>query len=454
MTTLDDIRACLEGAVPAVIATCDADGVPNLSYVSQLHYVDARHVALTFQFFNKTHRNIAANPQATVNVIDPDTAAQYRLALLYRHTETDGALYASLKAKLAGIASHTGMTDVFRLKGADIYRVLDIECVSPGDPARRAPRPLLYPALRAMAQTINHSGDLPGLIDVFMDNLRQTLGISHAMLLWRNETGSALYTVASVGYPQSGVGAEIPLGCGIAGVCAQERVPIRIAFGASEYCYNQAIREHALQAGMDDQFESAIPLAGLAQPSSQLAVPLLCGEKLLGVLYVESEHARRFAYDDEDVLVCAVTLFANRYEMLQRAQADVLPDAGGLPTQSATDSHAPAHSAVPVAVRYYPYNHSVFINQDYLIKGVAGAIFWRLLQLHQHEQRDEFTNRELRLDASLGLPEISENLEARLVLLQKRLAERTDFISIEKTGRGRFRLRLQRPVRLGMEQSS
>jgi adenylate cyclase len=79
---------------------------------------------------------------------------------------------------------------------------------------------------------------------------------------------------------------------------------------------------------------------------------------------------------------------------------------------------------------------------------VAGAIFWKLLNDYARDQRTDFTNRELRLDPALRLPDISDNLEARLILLQRRLSERTTFVRIEKTGRGRFRLCVGRPVQL------
>jgi len=446
MTCLDDIRLCLEGAVPSVIATCDADGVPNLSYVSQVHYVDERHVALTFQFFNKTHCNLAANPQATVYLIHPETAAQYRLALLYRHTETTGVLFAGLEAKLAGIASHTGMTDVFRLKGADIYRVLDIECVSAGNGALGTVRRPLLPPLRKVLDAVNECRDVAALLDATVQGVTRQFGVEQVMLLLLDETGSVLYTVASTGYVQSGIGAEIPLGCGIIGVCARERVPIRIAFGATEYCYADAIRAQTANAGFD-QLETAIPFPGLQRPASQLAVPLSCGEQLFGVLYVESAQSLRFGYDDEDALAAVGLLFANRYQLLRQAAYTAAASPGVTAPVSVLQGQ-------PVLVRYFPANHSVFLNQDYLIKGVAGAIFWRLLQLYHDEGREEFTNRELRLDGSLGLPEVSENLESRLVLLQRRLQERTDFLAIEKTGRGRFRLRLQRPVRLCIESAA
>jgi adenylate cyclase len=100
-----------------------------VAYISQVVYVDEGHVALSFQFFNKTRQNILANPHASVLVLDPVTARFYRLHLRYLRTETSGALFESMKAQLAGIASHNGMADVFRLKGSDVYAVLHIDAI-------------------------------------------------------------------------------------------------------------------------------------------------------------------------------------------------------------------------------------------------------------------------------------------------------------------------------------
>ena len=82
------------------------------------------------------------------------------------------------------------------------------------------------------------------------------------------------------------------------------------------------------------------------------------------------------------------------------------------------------------------------------LQGVAGAIFHKLLRDHSTTHRQEFSNRELRLDPTLKLPDITDNLEARLVLLERRLAERKAPMRIEKTGRGKFRLHIDRPFQL------
>ncbi len=435
--TVDAIRECLEGAIPAVIATCAADGTPNVSNLSQVQYVDSEHVALSYQFFNKTRQNVLHDPRATVLVIHPATAARYRLKLRYLRTETSGALFEKMKAKLAGIASQTGMSGVFRLLGADVYHVLEVETV-PGDTLPPAPpRRNMLSALRVTAETMRTAKALDELLDRTLEVLEMQLEIHHSMVLMLDAAGK-LYTVASRGYDASGIGSEIPLGHGVIGVAARELAPIRIGHMTAEYAYGRAIRESAEQGGMAGMLETEIPLPGLPASRSQLAVPIVALERLLGVLFVESDRDLRFSYDDEDALVTVAGQLGGLMHVLQAtAETDESPAAG----QRAAEVSGP-----PVVVRHYSENDSVFLGDDYLIKGVAGAIFWALVGDCVNERRTAFSNRELRLDPRIRLPDVSDNLEARLILLQRRLAERDACVQIEKTGRGRFRLRLNRPL--------
>ena len=444
---LNAIRSCLEGVTPSVISTVSPDGTPNVTYVSQVHFVDAQHVALSFQFFNKTRENILANPYAMVQVVDPNTAAHYRIALRYLRTEDEGPLFENMKAKLAGIASHTGMSKVFHLLGADIYEVLSIESEQ-CDPVPIASKQLnRLAALRAAVEQLSACEDLDELFNELLVVLEQHFKIDHAMLLMVDQPGNRLYTVASRGYEVSGIGAEIPMGTGIIGVAAQECTPIRIMYLTGEYTYNIAVRDSLLQNNQQLELESEIPFAGLAHPHSQLAVPVANITKdtnngqLVGVIYVDSEQDLRFTYEDEDALMTLAGVLAlsiNRCQEPAESHAD----------DTATVATGSGQSTQQSMIHHYCANDSIFIDEEYLIKGVAGAIFWKLISDYSHHQRTEFNNRELRLDPALGLPEIGDNLEARLILLQKRLKERCDFLAIEKTGRGRFQLKVSRAISL------
>ena len=376
-----------------------------------------------------------------VQVVDPDTAAHYRLHLEYLRTETEGPLFENMKAKLAGIASHTGMSKVFRLRGSDVYRVLKVEHVFGEPPVGTSPRQDLLPALRGCLADLGRCGDLAHLFDEALVALERHCNIRYAMLLIHDERRTRLYTVATRGYPESVVGSEICIGEGIIGVAARERTPIRIGYAASDYLSGRVARAGFEQSAGGDALETEIPFPGLANSSSQLAVPLTRGRRLLGVLYVESPQERRFTYQDEDALVVLAGQLALSMEVLSEA-----PEPHDEPPAVAT-SPATVQGA-PVAIQHFAADHSVFIGNEYLIKGVAGAILRKLVGEYVQAGRTEFTNRELRLDSTLGLPDITDNLEARLILLQRRLAEHCAFLGIEKTGRGRFRLAVSRPLRL------
>jgi hypothetical protein len=442
-TPLAGIRACLEGAIPAVLATCGADGVPNVAYISQVFHVDERHVALSFQFFNKTRQNILSNPRATALLLDPRTAAFWRLHIRYLRTESEGPVFESMKAQLAGIASHSGMEGVFRLLGSDIYEVEKLEQV-PGDPLPAPPQPAgRLAALRSLSEKLARCNALDEALNAVMAVLSDAMDMRHAMVLMLDQPAQRLYTVASTGYAVSGVGSEIRVGQGVIGVAARERTPVRISHMTNAALYSQAMRSSFERESPDIAPVTEIPYPGLAEPHSQLAVPILSTGRLLGVVFVESPQDLRFSYEDEDALVIVAGHLGAAIDLLQTGAESAEGEAAA---PSRNDPAPPPGAGLQL--RHYPANDSVFLDGEYLIKGVAGAILWKLARDHVQQGRTEFSNRELRLDPSLGLPDISDNLEARLLLLQRRLQEHGPHLRIEKTGRGRFRLVVGRPLRL------
>ena len=181
--------------------------------------------------------------------------------------------------------------------------------------------------------------------------------------------------------------------------------------------------------------EQVIPLPRLQSMHSQLVAPMLAYRQLVGVLCLQSEQPGAFQSADE----CVVGILANQVAMALTALR---------PTDSEVAEAPPKAEAGTVEVKHYQEDDSVFLDNEYLIKGVAGGILWRLLRSYDEHGRIEFSNREIRLDQTLDLPDIKDNLEARLILLRKRLEERCPFLRIEKSSRGRFRLHVDRPLKL------
>ncbi|WP_138466136.1 GAF domain-containing protein [Poseidonocella sp. HB161398] len=428
---LERLRPSMEGVVAAVLATCDAEGQVNVSLISQVHYVGPGLIALSYQFFNKTRRNLLETRRAAVTVIDCATAERYRLSLDYLETDTEGPVFEAMRARLAGIASHTGMAGVFRLQGADLCRVSAMEQV-PG-PALPSPPagPSRLAAARRVAERLRGAADPGALADAALAGIAEELGITHAIFLAADAGERRLFTLASLGHAETGIGSEIAYGEGLAGAAAQSFAPVRITMMTAEYRYGAAVAGTARSLGLDWDRARTIPFPGLAMPGSQMAVPLRFGDRLCGVLLVESPEILRFSHEDED----ALALIGDQIGALMVAlDADRAGEEPGEP--AAKDGPA------CIAIRHFDRDDSVFIGHDYLIKGVAGAIFWRLLQEHAASGRTEFTTRELRLDPALRLPGNAENFDTRLILLMRRLEERAAPVRLLRAGRGRLRLAL------------
>jgi adenylate cyclase len=445
---LDALERCFGGAIPAVLATASGDGVPNVTYISRAHRVDDQRIALSNQFMTKTSRNLAANPVASLLLVDPSTHDEYRVTLRFERTERRGPVFERLRADVEALASLQGMQDVFRLRAADIYRVLEIEQFEPHPdgwvpdavPTVRPQSPDVA-ALARVASSISRAGDLDVLVDVALGALERELGYPHTLLLLADEGSRSLYTIATRGLDAQGVGAEVRFGDGLIGLAAERCEPIRIASLGQAAKYAGAVRR-----GFEDEGATMreVPLPSLAGSQSRIAVPCVAAGSIIGVLVVDSPTVAAFGAADEGVLGVAAALIANAVVAVRSIDVEgEVPDvpvaAGAPPGRRPADGRR-------LNVRFYPSDGSVFVDGEYLVKGVPGRILWSLLRQHADEGRTEFTNRELRRDPTLELPGFKDNFESRLILLKRRLDERRVPLCIEGTGRGRFRLQVSADV--------
>ena len=313
MIPLESLTSCFQGLLPAWLSTCSRDGVPNVAILSHVDYVDSRHVALSFQFFNKSKRNIMENPKATVRLYDPDTMQAYALRLRFVRTETDGPTFASMRLRIEAIASYSGLKGVFRLLGADIYEVLSVTPVEaeaglPAAPpaSTRAARPtkglpFTMKALQELSDGIQQAPTLDCLLDAILEKLEKIFGFRHSMILLPSERPDQLEMLASRGYPAGGVGSEVGFGEGIIGMVAEARKPIRIAGMLRQMLYANAVAKRAEEHGIGGA-NRRIPLPGLPDPESQLGIPLLVRDELVGVLCIETDKSYRFHEEDRTYL--------------------------------------------------------------------------------------------------------------------------------------------------------
>ena len=448
--SLADLKLCFEGVIPAVVATVAADGTPNVTYLSRVRMVDEERIALSNQFFSKTSRNLAENPQASVLLIEPTSYQEYRLALVYERTERRGRVFELLHEDVAAVAALQGMQDVFKLRAADIYRVLDIEILrgadrhEPGTQSEGPVRPRAQETGAALAELSARLGrcpDLDALVATTVDGLAELFGYPYSLLLLLDEKGTGLYTIASRGYEAEGVGSEVPVGEGIIGMAAARCTPIRLGNLGQMGKYARRVRRSFEEKGEVEPGRE-VPLPGLTGAQSRVAVPAMALGQLVGVLTVDSKQEVAFGSEDEALLTVVATMVGNAIELerVRDQAADVRP------SRVAPNPTPARRLERSTQLRYFAVDGSTFLDGEYLIKGVAGRLLWSLLQQYEEEGRVEFSHREVRLDPSLELPEFRDNFENRLVLLKRRLDERGAPIRIEKTGRGRFRLAVDTEV--------
>lgn len=434
MRPLTEIEGCFQGVIPSYIATASAEREPNVTAVSIVHLLGPERVGVSCQFMNKTLANLQATGRARIAVIDPVTLAEYLLEASFDRLMESGPVFERMDATLHGIASQSGMSSVFALSGVVELSVQDWQAASGrAEPdGKRAASASPLEQVERISAVMAAATDVDGLLEDVFAAFETHLGLRHGFLLLADGSGTELYTLASRGFEQARFGAEIAMGEGIYGTAAARKIPIRTGSMRRERLMSAAVAREIEQPD-----PTSLPLPGLADAESSLAVPLVHVDRCIGVLCFQSPDPGAFSAACETTVVIVARHLAAMITLLGAPAKEVEVSAKRGPLGA---------RALATRVKYFESDGSVFVDDDYLIKGVAGRILWRVLSNYVNDHRDEFSSKEIRLDSEVGLPALKDNLETRLIALRRRLDERGGLIRIEKTGRGRFRVELSREL--------
>lgn len=149
---------------------------------------------------------------------------------------------------------------------------------------------------------LNSTLDLEEILEIILHSMDAVLGFKHAMVLLADAEAQMLTLAASRGYENAGVGAEVAVGKGVIGVSAKRRRLMRMGNIQSQMAYLGTVRARMEAAGEDDKLKDAAPLPGLPKVQSQIAIPLVVQDRLVGVFAVESADTNAFNELDELLL--------------------------------------------------------------------------------------------------------------------------------------------------------
>jgi class 3 adenylate cyclase len=156
--------------------------------------------------------------------------------------------------------------------------------------------------IQQISSEITSTLDLDRVLEIVLGAMERVLGFQYSMILLKDLAEDTLRLSASRGYDPSGVGAEVAFGEGIIGVVAERKRMMRVGNLGAGIAYLTSVRARLEAAGDAAPGGAAARLPGLPNAQSQLALPLLVKDRLVGVLAVESPKLNAFDELDEIIL--------------------------------------------------------------------------------------------------------------------------------------------------------
>ena len=377
---LESIRDCLRAGLPSPMATCAPDGTPHISYILQVQYLDRERVATSRQPFNRALADLDACPYAQALVVRPVTAEEFRLDLqLPAHGHRGRGVRGDAREPRRDRLAHGHGPGLPAARPGRAPRAALHAGSGAGPASRSAPS---SPIRSCRSSSSRAASSAPTTYEEatheVIDALDDLFGFRYAVAA-RGRGHRRRHRVDRHrreppardrhGEPRPGArdgrGDRRPRRCG---------------------------RARPRRPGRGPERRGGPARRGQGRPRRALS---------------RERGAERVRGADRGP--------AADHRRARRRRAGGARRARHRPARASGDP--------PIELVYYQADDTVLCDSAYIVKGAPGRILWSMLKAHVDSGRTQFSNRELRLDESLELPAGNDNLEARLLVLRRRLAD-------------------------------
>jgi DNA-binding CsgD family transcriptional regulator/putative methionine-R-sulfoxide reductase with GAF domain len=156
---------------------------------------------------------------------------------------------------------------------------------------------------------------VPQILQMILRSLDDVLGFANSMIYLVNPDGATLSFQAGWGYSEGYSGVDILFGQGFIGVSAKSGEVLHIKIEASS---------------LKDKLGETVPLPGLPQVESMMAVPLKTRAGVIGVILVERVHPNTFGEIDQELLLLVAGQTARLIAEVRQDKAQELKPLAGL----------------------------------------------------------------------------------------------------------------------------
>ena len=150
-----------------------------------------------------------------------------------------------------------------------------------------------FEIIKQISSQINKTLDVNLIASAMLNAMDEFFGFKYSMILLIDEKMQKLNVLATHGYEIKGIGASVKLGVGVIGIVAKKKKMMRMANLGMQRSYMNAIKNQ-INPKEKKNLSDEVELPGLKNVESQVAIPMLFNDELIGVLSVESEKVNIF----------------------------------------------------------------------------------------------------------------------------------------------------------------